>query len=162
MEAKREVALERFEFVLYKNDNIICQRYVNIPNYNKKCIKSLEFKDMMDNIAGLNNGAFGYMGIIPKYLKNKSMEYMWSEYNPYSETPEDPINIKRSETTDNFIFQVIVDKRVVGKSIIDGNLFPHRGKTGIDIKAIVKDIYSEMKYNMSLNNYTNVYDGVTL
>ena len=46
---------QRFEFILYINDHIICQRYFNIRDYNEDCLNSYELKELMDNIAGMNN-----------------------------------------------------------------------------------------------------------
>lgn len=73
----KKVEEQRFEFILYINDHIICQRYFNIRDYNENSVKSLEIKELMDNIVGMNNGDFGYLGIIPKYLKDKSVDYLW-------------------------------------------------------------------------------------
>ena len=82
---------QRFEFVLYINDHIICQRYFNIRDYNEDSVKSLEMKDLMDNIVGMNNGDFGSLGIIPRYLKNKSVDYLWDNYNPYMPQKEETV-----------------------------------------------------------------------
>jgi hypothetical protein len=85
----KKIEDQRFEFVLYINDHIICQRYFNIYDFNEDSIKSLELKEMMDNIAGMNNGDYGSQGIIPNHLKEKSLTYLWDNYNPYFLQPEE-------------------------------------------------------------------------
>jgi hypothetical protein len=44
---------QRFEFVLYINNHIICQRYFHIPNFNEDSVNSLEMKELIDNIVGM-------------------------------------------------------------------------------------------------------------
>lgn len=41
-----------FEFILYVNNNIICQRFFDITNYNEEVLKSYELKELMDEITG--------------------------------------------------------------------------------------------------------------
>ena len=47
---------QRFEFVLYINDHIICQRYFNIRDYNEVVLKSYDIKELLDNLADMYNG----------------------------------------------------------------------------------------------------------
>ena len=47
---------ERFEFIFYINNHIICQRFFNIKNFNEDSLVSLEIKDMLDSIGGMKNG----------------------------------------------------------------------------------------------------------
>ena len=75
---------QKFEFLLYVNDHIVCQRGFNIRDYNEESIHSLELKELMDSLIGMNNGSFGELGIIPNYLKQKSINLLWENYNPYS------------------------------------------------------------------------------
>ena len=69
---KRKFEQERFEFMLRINGHPICQRYFDIRNFNEDSINSMEMKELMDTLAGMNNGDFGSMGIIPNFLKGKS------------------------------------------------------------------------------------------
>src|SRR5574343_1544655 len=77
---------QRFEFLFYINNNIICQRYFNIRDYNEDVLQSTELKELIDTIAGTsNNGIIGDMGIIPNFLKEKSKDYLWNNFDPYAE-----------------------------------------------------------------------------
>lgn len=149
----KKIEDQRFEFVLYINDHIICQRYFNIYDFNEDSIKSLELKEMMDNIAGMNNGDYGSHGIIPNHLKEKSLTYLWDNYNPYFLQPEEGSkNIFEKE--DNFQFEVKVDKASVAKTQFSGNFFPPKVRYAVDVREIIPSIMSEIRHSMSQKKYT--------
>lgn len=152
-ENTRKFEEQRFEFVLFINDHIICQRFFDIRNFNEDSVKSLELKDLMDNIIGVNNGDFGRLGIIPNFLKKKAQTYLWDNYNPY--------HIQKDETTktstdkiDNFQFEIKVDKKVVSKGMFSGNLFPPKVRYSVDIKEIIPSIINEIRYSLAQKKYT--------
>jgi hypothetical protein len=154
-QSTNRVEEQRFEFILYINDHIICQRYFNIRDYNEDCLNSYELKELMDNIAGMNNDEFGKLGIIPKYLKNKSIDYMWDNFNPYFiQKEESGKNI--FDKIDNFQFEIKVDKRTVAKSEFSGNLFPPKVRYAVDVREIIPSIMSEIRQYFSQKNYTMV------
>lgn len=148
----------KFEFLLKKNDNIICQRYFNVDNYNDSILNSLEMKELLDSIAGMNNGTFGSCGMIPNFLKNKSVEYLWGRYNPYlenqggNETSHKDIN----ENEDFFTFEIRVNRRLVGKSLFSGTHFPPAVRYQINIKDIIPDIINEITEYFTRDEYTEV------
>lgn len=143
----------RYQFVLYINDNIICQRYFNIPNFNEESLKSLELKDLMENIGGINNGKLGSLGIIPRYLQKKSLTYMWDNYNPYA-TQNDENNKNIFERKDNFQFEIKVDEKTISKTEFSGNYFPPKIRYAVDVREIIPEIISEVKYSLSQKKYT--------
>jgi hypothetical protein len=146
---------QRFEFIFYINNNIICQRFFNIYDFNEDSIKSLELKDMMDNIAGMNNGEYGGLGIIPNYLREKSLTYLWGNYNPYHLQQDDSTkNIFDKE--DLFQFEVKVDKKSVGLIQFSGNFFPPKVRYAVDVREIIPSIMAEIRHSMSQKNYTIV------
>ena len=71
-----EAYKERFQFLLWVNDNIICQRYFKINGYNNDSLRSLEFKETMDNVVRM----------IQDDLLSKSRIFMWY-------TREEPIQM---------------------------------------------------------------------
>lgn len=152
---------QRFEFVLYINNHIICQRYFNIKDYNEESPNSLDIKELMDRIVGMNNGDFGSMGIIPKHFKKKAIDYLWKNYNPYYPQKEDAYkNIFEKE--DIFDFEIKVDKQSVAKSRFSGNFFPPQVRYQVDIKELIPTIISEIKDSLSQKNYTKNYANVAL
>ena len=146
---------QKFEFLLKINNNIICQRYFSIENYNNKVLKSDELKDLMDRLCGMNNGGFGSCGIVPKYLKDKSVDYLWDRYDPYSEIRRDDEspdkNIFKNE--DIFTFEIKVDKNIVAKSIFSGNWFPTMVRYQVNIKPIISNIIEEISESFSGMEY---------
>jgi hypothetical protein len=152
---------ERFEFLLYINKHIICQRYFSIKDYNEEVVNSIELKELMDAIVGMNNNDFGSMGIIPKHLKKKSIEYLWKFYNPYMDKKEDPYkNIHEKE--DIFDFEIRVDKTPIAQSTFSGNFFPPQVRYQVDIKELIPNIINEIKNTLTQKKYETTYANVEL
>lgn len=144
-----------YEFVLYINNHVICQRFFPIRDYNPDVIGSYEMKELMDNIAGMNNGAWGSLGIIPNHLKKKSINYIWDNYNPfYGKQEEGSKNI--FEKIDNFQFEIRVNKVTVAKSEFSGNFFPPKVRYAVDIKEIIPSIMGEIRHYFSQKKYNKV------
>lgn len=151
----KKIEEQRFEFILYINNKIICQRYFNIRDFNEDSVSSLEMKRLMDAICSMNIGQFGEMGIIPNHLKNKSMDYLWANYNPYSiNLDQNPRNI--FERIDDFQFEIKIDKKMVAKSMFSGNFFPPKVRYAVDIKEIIPAIMGEIRFFLSQKKYTKV------
>jgi hypothetical protein len=149
----RKIEEQRFEFILYINNKIICQRYFNIRDFNENSVSSFEMKKLMDSICSMNIGQYGEMGIIPKHLKNKAIDYLWNNYNQYSTyADQTPRNI--FEKIDDFQFEIKIDKKTVGLSMFSGNFFPPKVRYAVDIKEIIPSIMSEIRYFLSQNKYT--------
>jgi len=157
----KKIEEQRFEFVLYINKHIICQRYFSIRDYNEKSTNSLEIKELMDRTVGMNNGDFGQMGVIPKHLKKKGVDYLYKNYNPYY--PQKPDSYKNIfEKEDIFDFEIKVDKAVVAQSTFSGNFFPPQVRYQVDIKEIIPSIISDIKDTLSEKKYTTKYADVVL
>ena len=77
MNKKTEI-VKPFEFSLRINNHIICQRYFSIKNYNNDSRESLEIKEMMDDIIGVNQEL--KLGIIPEFFKQQCIA---NSYKPY-------------------------------------------------------------------------------
>ena len=153
----KKIEEQRFEFVLYINDHIICQRYFNIRDYNEESVKSYELKELMDNIAGMNIGQYGALGIIPRYLQKKSKEYLWDNYNPYFVQKDDEEAGKSIfDKIDNFQFEIKIDKISVAISQFCGNYFPPKVRYAVDFREIIPSIMSEIRHSLSQKNYTVV------
>lgn len=151
----KKIEEQRFEFVLYINNHIICQRYFNIRDYNEKSIKDLKLmKDLMDTLTGMNNDTIGRLGIIPNRLKEKSVDYLWNNYNPYVVQTQEDIIIG-SEKEDNFQFEIKVDKVSVAKSEFTGNVFPPKVRYQVDIKEIIPTIMGEIRQFLSQKTTSN-------
>lgn len=163
---KKEHRVERFQFVLTVNNNLICQRYFKINGFNEEGLKSVEFKDTMD-------------AIVEKFkddLASKSRTYLW-----YSDTGEpmkltgfadasDTTYCNRSSTEKDmmewlgefqpawkvvFNFTLYVDERPVYTRIWDGGVYPRYVRDSVDItnkRANYENIeQSRLTFSQSLN-----------
>lgn len=72
-----EAFKERFQFLLWINDDIVCQRYFKCYGYNAYSIESIDFKEECDDIVGM----------IQDDLVSKSRVYSWY-------TKDDPLKMK--------------------------------------------------------------------
>lgn len=145
----------RFEFVFFINDHIICQRFFHVRDYNEDVKDSYELKELMDEIVGFNKGDYGSMGIIPKFLKEKTLTYLWDSYNPYFIQQDENRNIF-AKNIDNFQLEIKVDGDVIAKGQFCGNYFPPRVRYEVNIKEIIPSIMSEIRTFLSLKKYKKV------
>jgi hypothetical protein len=141
-----------FEFILYVNNNIICQRFFDITNYNEEVLKSYELKELMDEITGMDNDQTGRLGIIPKYLKTKSVDYLWNSYNPYMEHNENTYKAPPKKG-DVFKFEIKVNKKVVAASEFPNEFFTLNPKISVDIREVIYPIMNQIRFYMSRKNY---------
>ena len=159
----------RFEFVLYINNgrrkedgnNIICQRLFDVKGYNEEALKSLEIKELMETIGGVENGQVGSMGIIPNHFKKLCKKASWDTYNPYRiNTGDENRNIFEHE--DVFTFEIKVDKKVVATTEFSGNWFQTDVRYQVNIREIIPEIIEEIQDFFSRNEYTTTYEGYDL
>jgi hypothetical protein len=168
VEPQKYVQEERFEFSFFVNDNIICQRFFKIrdfdenlapmdeaaarvykPNAKKEMAKMKTLKELADSITGTN------YGIIPTYLKKKSIDYQWDNYKPYfnqtDETYKSP-----AKKGDSFQFEIKIDKDVVLRSEFSNEYFTLNPKVNVDIREVIQEIISEIRGSMSIKNNVKV------
>lgn len=148
----------RFGFFLYINGNIVCQRNFDIRRYNEDVLKSGELRELMDKIVGMNNGPIGELGIIPKYLKQKSEDYLYKRHNPYVKQEQEDVKCKNIfEKEDVFSFEIKVDDQVVAQQIFSGNYFPTQVRYNVNIKSLIPKIVREISSTFSQKNYQHLY-----
>lgn len=155
---------EKIEFLFFINEkHLICKRTFDMYNYNDKARESLEIKTMMDNIAGVNINDIGRMGIIPTYLKKRSMEDSWLNYKPYfAQTKEDVLYNSGEKKQNSFRFEVKINNEIIGSSYFNGNNFSPSARWDIDINELVPEIISEIKDCLGRKTYTKKYGNVKL
>lgn len=172
-----------FEFVLNINGNIICQRFFNIHNFNEDVIDSLEMKELLDSIAGTNNGKWGEYGIIPNFLKERSCEYLqFFEDNQHLSYKNRENDTSIWEKEDVYSFELKIDGVVVGVTQFDGNTFPPKIRYKVNLKHktniwgekqlnekgtaiqldIIPRITKAIKKTFSQKSYTKEYMGYNL
>jgi len=142
----------RFEFILKinNNDKPIVSRSFDIRNFNEDSLRSMDtIKEMMDTICGMNNGQYGDMGLIPKYLKKKTQEYLWGMFEHYGE------NRDGATRDDYFQVEIKMDNFIIAKGEFSGNVFPTKVRYMVNIKEILPTIMSDIKYFLSQKSYSD-------
>ena len=179
----RKIEQHPFEFVLKINNNIICQRYFNINNFNPDVLGSTEMKSLLDSIGGLNN-SWGTMGIIPNFLKERSCEYLqFFEDHPHLAYKNKDGEVKDIwEKEDNYTFEIKIEGEVVGVINFTANIFPPKIRYKVNLKHkttiwgervtnekgspisldIIPNIVKDIKKTFSQKSYTTEYMGYPL
>lgn len=157
----KKIEDQRFEFILYINKNIVCQRFFSIRDFNEDSAYSIDLKYLMDRIVGMGNDNRTTMGMIPSFLKKKSMEYLWKYYRPYEDPKADGYrNIFEKE--DTFDFEIRVDKSPIAQSTFSGNFFPQHVRYHVDIKELIPNIIYDIKDTLSKKKYVHKYANIDL
>jgi hypothetical protein len=68
----------------------------------------------------MNNGEFGELGMIPNHLKQKSITYLWDNYNPFQYQGVDSNHQKKGDT---FQFEIKADNYILAKVNFLTNFF---------------------------------------
>ena len=104
----------KFQFLIWVNDNVICQRYFKINGFNEDALYSAEFAECMD----------GIVRSIQEDLESKSRIFMW-----YTDTTA-PVKVNGFMTDEEIekygseFFGLIADDSIVGSiQAPDGKIF---------------------------------------
>lgn len=147
--------MKKFEFVLYINGNIICQRYFSVKNYNKDVRFSMDLKECIDECVQT----------IQTDLKEKSRDYLYKQFNPWEKQTQEEVdnsNREDSEKEDVFDFEIKVDDRPVIKSRFSGNPYPQRVRYSVDVRKLIPEIISTIQDTFSQEYFTVEYSGIEL
>ena len=140
----------KFQFLIWVNDNVICQRYFKINGFNEESIYTEEFTNCMN----------GIVKSIQEDLESKSRIFMWytnlkeplkltgfttdkevdgkifhKEYLEYAEgVVNDYGEVERpAEGEYIFKFSFLIDDIPVFEKIWDGNVYPKFVRNGVDL-----------------------------
>ncbi len=145
--------MKKFEFILYINGNIICQRFFSVKKYNPKVIRSLELVECLNYVVSL----------IENDLKLKSMDYLYSQYNQYKiQKTEDVVVENIYENEDVFDFEIRIDDKPIATKRFSGNVYPQRVRYSVDIRHLINKIITDIQNMFSYENITVEYCGITL
>lgn len=128
---------DRFEFLFYINENIICQRYFHVNNFNWYTINSLNLKNIKDEI----------IGEIKKHIKGETNDYMLKNYYYFENDP----NYDTSESDDQYRFILKIDGNVISDSIFSANYYPTKVRYSVDIRHLIPNIIRNLQYVLSTN-----------
>jgi hypothetical protein len=147
--------MKKFEFVLYINGNIICQRYFSVKNYNREVRYSMDLKWCIDECVQT----------IQKDLSDKTTEYLYKQINPWQKQTQVEVDATKrdiSEKEDVFDFEIKVDDRSLIKSRFSGNMYPQRVRYSVDVRKLIPGIISTIQDTFSQEYFTVEYSGIEL
>lgn len=145
--------MKKFEFLLYINGNIICQRFFSVKEFNTDVIRSLDIVECLNDCTT----------IIQNTMKDKSVDYLWDHYNPYKPQLQEEIpTIDVFEKEDIFDFEIRVDGKSIAKRTFTGNVYPQRVRYSVDIRKQIPTIIDRIQYTLSLENLDVEYCGIEL
>lgn len=168
--SRRKEIVKPFEFSLMINDNIICQRYFIIKNYNNDCRESLEIKDMMDDIMGVNQQM--ELGLIPEFFKYKCMDNSHKPYYSQNnhlankediftfEVSKNNVNKLRDQNGNFDLADLQTESLAIG--MFDGKIFHPNVRYEIDIRSIIPDIIRIIQDHLSSKSFVKSYGSVEL
>jgi hypothetical protein len=133
---------QEFDFTLLLNDKIICQRNFDIRDYNHNCRESIEIKEMISEV----------IMTIENHLKDKSLDYLWKSYNPFTPKLIPQINPKNIRS-DLFKLNVNMNSEIMVSGCFDGCKYPPKIRYQVDIKPLVPILIEIIRLYTSSNEY---------
>jgi hypothetical protein len=140
--------MKKFEFILRINGNIICQRFFSVKKFNPNVVQSIDMIDCVDECVY----------IVKQLLKTRSVEFLWSQYNPYEKQTKEQINRTPIwEKEDVFDFEIRIDEKTVSARRFTGNIYPQRVRYSVDIREIIPRIISTIQETLGSENISVEY-----
>tara|TARA_R110001583_G_scaffold78667_1_gene213045 strand:+ start:62009 stop:62458 length:450 start_codon:yes stop_codon:yes gene_type:complete len=144
MENNKEIV--KLEFLLKLNKNIICQRYFNVKNFNPKALSSHLLHEVMNDIkVSIKEG-----------LKQKSLDYLYTNFNSYSNFVKLPQNEDNSENND-FTMSILLGNKEVYTTKFRGKDYPPNVRFTVDIRPEIPRYLSELTDTLSSKKIVPYY-----
>lgn len=134
--------VQNFDFTLFINNKIICKRDFYIRDYNNKCRKSYEIKEMISDL----------ILTVENHLKLKSIDNLWDSYNPYISQIVSK-NTERDNQNDIFKLNISGNSKIIITGYFEGNKYQPRVRYQIDIKSIIPILIKTIRFYMSISDY---------
>ncbi|MFH6970865.1 hypothetical protein [Flavobacterium petrolei] len=121
----------QFDFSLFINDKIICQRFFNDNKYDKN---QIDFNKAIEIITVTT-------GLIKDFLKSESIELLWKNYDSYNQK-----KMLHKETKNDLLKVTIsYNSNLIASSCIEGYIYAPKVKYKVDIRPIIPVIFSNIR-----------------
>ena len=130
---------QKFEFLLTLNNNIICQRYFNVRNFNHKSIRSLDLYYTVDDIVNT----------IIDTLKEKTTDIITEFFT------EDVS--KSTKENEYFTITIKIENTNIIQYIFPADLYPPRVKYSVDIRPQISYFLREITDTLSRKKLITQY-----
>lgn len=121
----------QFDFSLFINDKIICQRFFKDNNYQKDYI---DFNEAIEIINVTTN-------LIKDFIKDESIKLLWKNYDPYSQK----VMFHKEPKNDLFKVTISYNSKLIVSSCIEGYFYPPKVKYQVNIRPIMTIIFSNIR-----------------
>jgi hypothetical protein len=122
----------QFDFTLFFNDKIICQRFFKCNNYNKNHI---DFNNSVEIITSATD-------LIRDLLKSESIDLLWKNYNSNSEK----IMFYKSPKSELLKININYNSKLVASSCIQTSVYPPKVRYNINIRPIIPVMISTIRF----------------
>ena len=130
---------QKFEFLLTLNNNIICQRYFNVRNFNHKSIRSLDLYYTIDDTVNT----------IIDTLKEKTTDII-TEF--FTEEVS-----KSTQEKEYFTITIKIENTNIIQYIFPADLYPPRVKYSVDIRPQISYFLREITDTLSRKKLITKY-----
>lgn len=137
--------ISKFEFILTLENNIICQRYFNVKDYNPESKNSIDLYDTVKNICD----------DISNELVTKTVEYMSTNHNYYDNTV-----IEENESTienEMFLIEIKLEDELFITRGIEAKYYHPKVRYSVDIRPNLRRYLSELATTLSSNELETKY-----
>lgn len=124
----------QFDFSLFINDKIICQRFFNDHKFKNN---EIDFHQVIQIIMEPTN-------LIKDLLKSLSIELLWKNYD----TCNHKTLFHKESKSDLFKITISYNSKLLVSSCINGNIYQPKIKYGVDIRPIIPSIISSIRLNL--------------
>ena len=135
---------QKCEFVLKLEDNIVCQRFFSVRNFNNKATNSLD----------LHNSVTSIVDDIIHELKLKTLFLLESNYKESAAETE--------QKEEYFTITIKKGKHSVYHRSFRADLYPPKVRYTVDIRPQISQILRELTYTLSTRKVTTNYQDYSL
>tara|TARA_R100000900_G_scaffold13907_1_gene12708 strand:+ start:1669 stop:2112 length:444 start_codon:yes stop_codon:yes gene_type:complete len=135
---------QKCEFLLKLEDNIVCQRFFSVRNFNNKATNSLD----------LHNSVTSIVDDIIHELKLKTLFLLESNYKESAAETE--------QKEEYFTITIKKGKHSVYHRSFRADLYPPKVRYTVDIRPQISQILRELTYTLSTRKVTTNYQDYSL
>ena len=141
----KKVERTPYEFYLYINENIVCQRFFNVRNHNPKARRSMDLHYYVKNICE----------DISEDLKIKTMDYLCENREYFYGLGSAESN--NNEENENFLLVIKLGDDVFIQRTFPANIFHPKVRYTVDIRPHLKRILSDLTDILSSEELETTY-----
>jgi hypothetical protein len=137
--------LLKFEFLLTLENNIVCQRFFNVRDYNPQTRHSLDLYYVVKNISEE----------ISEDLKIKTMDYLYDNMDFFYDSENS--DTKLDGTDESFVLEIKLGDDVFIRSMFPANYYHPKVRYTVDIRPYLKRYLSELTNVLSSKDLETTY-----